>query len=115
MKLINSVTDDPNQIMSVVLEDGSSLALTLTYIAGLKGWYYSFTWGSYSVYNRRIVKGINAIRALRGILPFGIFVDTTDGYEPIYIDDFSKGRATLYTLSQTDVDSAEQQLSDAKV
>lgn len=115
MNLISTITNDPNQTMTIILDDGSSMDFTLRYVAGLKGWYYSFTWGAFSFLNRRLVVNPNMLRIYKGILTFGLACYTKDNYEPIYIDDFSSGRAQFYTLNQIDVDNYEQQLSNAKV
>jgi hypothetical protein len=75
-----------------------------------QGWYYSIVYGNFVLNNRRVVAGINILRAFRNILPFGFACTTTDKYEPIYIDDFKNGRANFYLLDSTDIVSVENML-----
>lgn len=107
MKIITSFTTDPFQKLALILDDGSKVDFSLQYITNQLGWYYSFTYGSFAVNNRRLVTSPNMIRAFRGFLPFGLAVTTTDGLEPIYIDDFISGRASFYLLNSEDVADVE--------
>jgi hypothetical protein len=108
VKLIDSITKDPNQIVTIVLEDGSRITLTLVYKENQRGWFSSISYGTiFNVNNRRIVSSPNMLRAFRGIINFGLACVISDGYEPVFVDDFSTGRAKLYTLNQTDVDFVE--------
>ncbi|RTL04651.1 hypothetical protein EKK58_10095 [Candidatus Dependentiae bacterium] len=112
MRLITSFTADPTQSISLVLDDGSKVNFTMRYISNQVGWFYSIEYGSFVVNNRRIVTSPNMLRAFRGIINFGIGVSTADGYEPIYIDDFSNGRASFYLLNEADVLAVEQAIKD---
>ncbi len=103
MKQINSITDDAKQSLAIILEDGSRVQTTLNYIAAQNGWFYSFIYGDFTSNNRRLVNSPNMIRQFRNILPFGLACLVTDGYEPVYIDDFTSGRVTLFVLNEEDV------------
>ena len=103
MTWINNITDSPHQGLVLKTIAGDLITFNLDYISSNKGWYYSLTYGSFSLSNRRIVVGVNLLRAFRNILPFGLACITTDGYEPIYLDDFKNGRASFYLLDSTDI------------
>lgn len=103
MRQINAFTQDPKQNLTVVLEDGSKAQMSLRYVTNQAGWYYDLTYGSFSVANRRLVNSPNMLRQFRGVLPFGLALTVSDGYEPIYQDDFVTGRVLVYVLSQADV------------
>ena len=75
-----------------------------------QGWFYSFTYGNYTLNNRRMISSSNMIRALKNVLPFGLACLMTDRYEPVFIDDFQNGRAVLCTLNPTDVALVESLL-----
>ena len=111
MTWINTIINSANQSMTLKLPNGDKISFELIYMRGNQGWYYSFTYGSFSISNKRIVTGVNMLRAFRNILPFGFACTTTDGYEPIYIDDFSSGRANFYLLDSTDIVSVETMLA----
>lgn len=107
MKQITAFTADPSQNVTLILDNGDKVAFSMKYFPNQTGWFYSFTFGSFSVFNRRIVTSPNMIRSLRGFLPFGFAITTSDGYEPIYIDDFVNGRTSFYLLNSDDVSAIE--------
>lgn len=108
MKQLSSITGDPQQILNIVLDDGSRVEMFLSYWPQQSGWFYSLTYGNFSVANRRMVVSPNMLRQFRSIVPFGLCCTVIDGYEPIYQDDFSNGRASLYVLNAEDVLSTEE-------
>ena len=107
MKQITSVTNDANQILAVVLDDGTRVSMTLTYCPNQLGWFYSLTYGDFQVNDRRIVNSPNMLRQFRTIVPFGLACLVVDGYEPIYQSDFVSSRAALYILNEEDVAETE--------
>lgn len=103
MRLLNNLTNDTQQILTIVLEDGTPIPASLQYISNQQGWFISLSHPLLTLTNRRIVASPNMLRAFREIIPFGLACTTTDGYEPIYVDDFSSARASLYTLNKQDI------------
>ena len=110
MLQINTITDSPYQTMVLKLENGQSLNFTSWYSYNQQGWYYSFTYQSYIINNRRVINSANLLRQIRNIIPFGLACLLTDKYEPVFITDFISGRATLYTLNESDVALVESNL-----
>jgi hypothetical protein len=47
------------------------------------------------------------LRAFRNILPFGLACTVADGMEPVFLTDFSEGRASIYLLQAEDIDTVE--------
>jgi hypothetical protein len=115
MNWINTITSNPNQSMTLKLDTGAAVALTLMYSESQKGWFFSTTYGTMAFNNKRIVTGVNMLRGFRNILPFGFACITTDGYEPVFKDDFANGRAALFLLNQADLATVEQMLASAQV
>lgn len=114
MKRITSISDDAIQKMTVILDDGSKVGITLEYIAANKGWYVSFDYGDVLTINkRRVVAGPNMLRAFRNTIPFGIACLTSDRLEPIYKNDFTTGRAAFYVLNPEDVQTVEDTIIPA--
>lgn len=105
MKKIGTITDAPNQNLVIVLDDGTKINLVLNYYSNQSGWFFSLNYNNsqFVVNNRRLVTSPNMLYAFQNIIPFGLAVTTTDGYEPIFIDDFITGRASFYVLNQADV------------
>ena len=111
MLQITTITNSPYQTAIFKLENGQPLQFTLRYSYNQQGWYYNFTYGSYTVNNRRMVQSANMLRQIRNIIPFGLACLVTDLYEPVFINDFINGRATLYTLNPADVALVETDLA----
>jgi len=107
MKQITNISNDANQTLTAVLDDGSKLFITLNYKSNQQGWFYSMKYGTFILNNRRLVLSPNLLRQFRGIISFGIACNVNDGYEPVYIEDFSTGRVSLYVLDSTDIATAE--------
>jgi hypothetical protein len=112
MTEITGLTADANQSQNLILPDGSSAPLTLTYMDNQQGWFISLSYPGWSgCTNRRLVVNPNMLRAFRSIIPFGLALSTTDGYEPIFITDFISGRASLFLLNADDVQNYENILT----
>lgn len=107
MKQIASITNDAKQNLSIILDSGIRVPMSLKYIPSQQGWFYSLTYQNFAVNNRRLVNSPNMLRQFRTIIPFGLCCTVLDGYEPLYQEDFSNGRVTLYILNQADVIETE--------
>lgn len=112
MLQITTITDSPYQTAVFKLENGQPLLFTIRYSYQQKGWYYSFTYGSYTINNRRVINSANMLSQIKNIIPFGLACLMTDLYEPVFIEDFMSGRATLYTLNPTDVALVETSIAN---
>ncbi len=107
MRLINSITSDAKPKIDLVLPDSTVASLTLKYIDNQQGWYADLTYGTFAYKGFRLTVNPNILRAFRRIIPFGLALTTTDGYEALFINDFSNGRASLYLLDEVDVIEVE--------
>ena len=110
LNYINTITDSPNQQMTLKLDTGDTVELSLVYFESQKGWYYGITYGTFEIFNRRIVTGINMLRGFRNLLPFGFACITKDGYEPVFKEDFANNRAQFFLLNAADVINLEEKL-----
>lgn len=107
MQQVTAITDDPNQTIGIILQDGSTVQMILNYIPAQKGWFYSLSYGAFAANLMRIVVSPNLIRKYKNIIPFGVAVTTIDGYEVVNQSDFVSGRASLYVLNPIDMASVE--------
>lgn len=116
MTQVDIITASPYQTMTIKLENGQDLKLTLRYSYNQSGWFYSFVYNQtgYKVNNKRIVQSVNILRGIKNSIPFGLACLATDKYEPVFITDFQLGRAKLYTLNSTDVALVESTLRGFK-
>jgi hypothetical protein len=110
MTWINNITDAAWQEVNLRADSGDSVTLTLRYFDNQKGWFYSIAYGTFTLVNRRLIASPSLLRSFRRILPFGLACTTTDGQEPIFQDDFTSGRASIFLLSAADVQTMENSI-----
>lgn len=107
MTIIQNISDSTPQSLNVVLPDGSTVTIVLTYRVQQSGWFFDISWGGMSppwqVSGNRLVTSPNILRQYRGVIPFGLTVTTTNNGEPTGQEDFVNGYATPLLLSETDV------------
>ena len=115
MTFINTITDNPVQSMTLKISTGDSVDFGFRFMPNNKGWYFSITYGTFSLFNRRVVTGVNMLRGFRNLLPFGFACTTKDNYEPMFLDDFSSGRANFYLLDTADMSDVESILQQEQV
>ena len=99
MNIVNNLSNNPNQSFSLTVYDGSIVTVNLSYWANQQGWYYNFSHPLLSQGWRRLVNSPNLLRQFRNVINFGLYCYVSDGYEPIYINDFTSGRVVLYLLN----------------
>ena len=107
MQTIDNVSDNADQLIQAVLEDGSVVQMELTYLPASERWALSFSHPTVTVDGMNLTAHPNIARQYRNIAPFGIACTTVDGADPAYIEDFVNGRATLYVLTAADVQNVE--------
>lgn len=107
MQQITAITDDPNQTSGIILDDGSVVQMTLQYIPAQQCWFISLSYGAWEANFMRLVVSPNMLRKYRRVIPFGLAITTIDGYEVINQSDFVSGRASMFSLNQSDIKAAE--------
>lgn len=107
MYRFNNLGNEAKQRIEKTLEDESIVTFTFEYKPNQLGWFFGFEYGEYNYQNIRLVTSYNILRAYREYLPFGLRCDTLDGEEPMDLNDFANGYATLYLLTQSDVEAIE--------
>tara|TARA_R110000751_G_scaffold299695_4_gene411061 strand:- start:8773 stop:9126 length:354 start_codon:yes stop_codon:yes gene_type:complete len=111
MKQLVELTSDPKQQHTVVLEDGDSFTLQLSYLEQQRMWSYSIAYSdTFIMRNSRLVMSKNLLRQYKNILPFGIICEHISNADPFLIDDFSSNRAILYILTSDEVEQVEDNI-----
>lgn len=108
MNSIDNLSNIANQETQVILEDGSIVQLNLIYLPAAERWTINVSRDDFAVNGIMISDHPNFMREWRRIIPFGLSCTTIDGTDPVFIDDFSTGRAVLYILTAADVALIEQ-------
>lgn len=107
MYLLNNLGSEPKQKLTMMLEDNTRLVLKFEYKENQQGWFFGFEYGENNYQNIRLTTSYNVLRAYRNYLPFGLRCDTVDDGEPVGIDDFVTGYASVYLLTRDDVQAIE--------
>jgi hypothetical protein len=108
---VQGITDDANQVQTVVLPDGSTMSLALVYSPMQYGWFMDITYGSFILQGFRVHTSPNMLHQYKNQIPFGLACFTTDGYEPTQQQDFDQGYAVLDILTSDEVAQYEALLS----
>lgn len=104
MFLIQQVTNNPNQKQTLVLQDGTSLTMTIQFVPMQYGWFITeLTYQSFTLRGLRITNSPNMLHQFRNQIPFGLACFSAANREPSQQDDFSSGASTLYLLSAAEV------------
>lgn len=111
MNIIQGLTDEPNQKMTLSIDGGTLATLVIYYREQQQGWFYDLTWnGTFILNGRQLCVSPNILRQFRTQIPFGIAVATPNNQEPIAQTGFADGTATLLLLNAADVASLEASL-----
>lgn len=105
MFLIQQVTNNPNQKQTLVLQDGTSLTMTIQFVPMQYGWFITeLTYQTFTLRGLRVTNSPNMLHQFRNQLPFGLACFSSANREPSQQDDFSSGASTLYLLSAAEVE-----------
>lgn len=108
MKLIQGLSDQPKQQISIVLDGGTIAVWSLAYRALQKGWFYDLSWNGATVcMGQRLVASPNLLRQFINKIPFGISLVTRGDVEPTAINDLSNGLSVIYLLQGDDLSLVE--------
>lgn len=107
MYKFTNLGNQARQQLTKILDDGTQIVFTFEYKANQLGWFFGFQYGDVNYQNIRLTTSYNILRAYRNWLPFGLRCDTPDFEEPMNMDDFITGYATVYLLDRQDVEAIE--------
>ena len=110
MQQITSITNQPKQRFTLVLENNDKVDFLLYYLPRQQSWFYDFTYNNVTCNGSRVTLSPNALRQFKHIIPFGIAFLSNDNVEPFKLDDFSSGRVGMYILNKEDVQLVESEI-----
>lgn len=107
MYKINSLGSEPKQRITLLTEDNTKIVLDFEYKANQLGWFFGFEYEGQQYSNIRLTTSYNILRAYRSWLPFGLMCLTVDNFEPMDLNDFSTGYASVFVLTKEDINGIE--------
>ena len=109
MRQVISISDDFKQTFSITTEDQITFTFKLEYVENQQSWFWSLSYGNFSINNQRLVLDPSFLRRFVAYLPFGMACMTNDGaqIDPFLLNDFTAGRIQLYTLTLAEVKALE--------
>jgi hypothetical protein len=102
MKLVEGLTSDPKQTIFLAIEGYDKAILSLEYKPNQYGWFYSLSWGTFTVDNIRVARDQNILRQFKNLIPFGIAIITVNGVDPVLPDEFLSN-TSVYILTSDEV------------
>lgn len=106
MYLIQNITSNPTQTQVLILPNGNTLGLTISYAPQQYAWFIlSLTYmpANFTLQGMQITTNPNMLQQWRNSLPFGLGCFVAGNREPTQQQDFQSGAANLYILSQAEV------------
>ena len=110
MRQLTKLTSSANQRYNVITENCVSFVLTLEYHPRTYAWVASIQYGDLQIDGFTLVVSPNILRQFLNNVPFGLAVVSTDDLDPLYIDDFSTQRVTVFVLSAAEVNLIESEV-----
>lgn len=103
MRKIFITSQDPKQVYSVPLDDGTAFKLQIAYYPRIMAWIIvELTYNGFTLYGNKIVNSKNLLHQFRNLIPFGILCKSVNDRDPMLIEDFESGNTELYLLSSAE-------------
>lgn len=99
---INAITNDPRQIMSIVIQGYDNATFSLEFKPNQYSWYFSLSWQTFSVNNMRVTTSPNMLRQWKNILPFGLACLSNPLVDPSTLEAFTT-YSKIYLLSSSEI------------
>lgn len=103
MNKIQGITDNGNQVFTLLLPGGGTCSINLFYKPLQIGWYVAVKYQSFAVNVIRVGASLNLLDQFSNLIPFGLACFTTQGQDPFFQQDFQSGNATLCLLDSNDL------------
>jgi len=104
---ITKLTDQSKQKLTMVATDGNLIDMFFYYSSTQSCWNVDIAWNDFVLNGSQLCNSPNLLRNFKNIIPFGLFVNSTDRLDPQYINDFISGRVAVFLLAQNEVEAVE--------
>lgn len=110
MLQIDNLSSEARQVTKLALSDGALLTLGLTYEPAIQRWRIDVAHPRLTIDGMNLCVHPNVLRQWRKKIDFGLACTSKDGADPVYVEDFSSGRITLFVLSKEEVADIEAEI-----
>lgn len=110
MYIATTITQYPNQLHSIPLENNETAEIRLYYNARMQCWYLDIQYGEVIINCIKMVIHPNLLRQFRNIIPFGIMIAADGFVEPFEIEAFTSGRVQFGILTSEEVKQVETEI-----
>lgn len=102
MQIIQNLTNDAKQKHTISLANGKRLVLELMFFATQNAWYGNINYNDseFVLNGFKIVSSPNILYQYQNIIDFGLSCECEGFQEPMFVDDFLVGRASLSIITQ---------------
>lgn len=105
MRIIDRLNSNTYQSLRMRAENGEVIELAFSYSPTREQWICAVQYQNIRIAGLAVVNSLNLLVQYKNILPFGLFVNTIDGQDPYFIDDFSNRRAIAALLDSEEVNA----------
>lgn len=112
MYKVNTLGLESKQQFTMQLDGNTRIVFDFEYKANQLGWFFGFEYNDEKYQNIRLTTSPNILRAYKSWLPFGVMCTTEDGLEPMDLEDFVSGYASIYILTSDDINAVEGKYYD---
>jgi len=113
VRQITTISTDADQLIYMTLDDGSVLSMEFIYRPAIQRWSLNISHPKLTLNGFVLCVGPNILRQWRKLIPFGLAVTSSDGQDPVDINDFEFGRISLFLLSASEIDQTEKEILKA--
>lgn len=110
MQVITTLTNHPDQLHTLVLEDNDTATFRLFYCGRMQEWYFDLEYKDLVINGAKVVLTPNILRQFRKNIPFGIAFFADSYVEPFEIEAFSSGRVSMGILNSEEVQEIESEI-----
>jgi hypothetical protein len=109
MLIIDRLNDSAYQRLRMrSVDTGLPIDFAFNYNPTQQTWVMALQYENIRVKGLAVVNSINLLLQYKNLIPFGLYVNTDDGFDPYYIDDFVNGRVTIALLDSIEINSVDE-------
>jgi len=110
MFLINTLTNNPIQQLTLTGIPTIQIGLTIRFMPRIEQWQMNISYAGFEADGIPILCSPNLLRQWRNIIPFGLACTNIYFLDPYTLQDFSSLNSSLYLLNSADVAAVEAAL-----